>query len=50
MRGFPAVSWLLLFAAVVPGLALAAWNAWRVRRRTGAANGGRAGSASASSG
>lgn len=51
MRGFPAVSWLLLFVAVVPGLALAGWNAWRVRRRIGRANdGGRAGSASASSG
>lgn len=46
MRGFPAASWLLLFAAVVPGLALAVWNAWRVRRRTRPADGGRARSAS----
>ena len=32
MRGFPAAAWLLLVVSVVPGLALAGWNAWRVRR------------------
>ena len=32
MSGFPAAAWVLAFFAVVPGLALAAWNAARGRR------------------
>ncbi len=32
MSGFPASAWILAAVAVIPGLTLAAWNAWRVRR------------------
>ena len=33
MSGFPAAAWLLLFVAVVPGVAIAARAALRGRRR-----------------
>ncbi len=32
MDGFPASAWVLLVVAVVPGMALAIWNAARGRR------------------
>ncbi len=32
MKGFPVAAWVLLIAAVVPGMVLAAWNASRGRR------------------
>ncbi len=32
MSGFPASAWLLAAAAVLPGLGIAVWNAWRMRR------------------
>ena len=32
MKGFPLDAWLLLIVAVVPGMALAIWNAARGRR------------------
>ncbi len=32
MKGFPLAAWVLLVAAVVPGIMLATWNAARGRR------------------
>lgn len=32
MKGFPIDAWVLLVAAVVPGMALAIWNAARGRK------------------
>jgi hypothetical protein len=36
MDGFPASAWVLLVVAIVPGMALAIWNAARGRRGFGA--------------
>lgn len=33
--GFPLSAWVLLAAAIVPGMALALWNAARGRRAAG---------------
>ena len=35
MKGFPIAAWVLLVAAIVPGMALAIWNAARGRRTSG---------------
>lgn len=32
MKGFPFAAWVLLVVAVVPGLAIALWNAARGRK------------------
>ncbi len=32
MKGFPVAAWVLLVIAVVPGMALALWNAARGRK------------------
>ena len=32
MSGFPATAWVLLVVAIVPGMALAVWNAARGRQ------------------
>ena len=32
MHGFPAAAWVLLIVAIVPGMALAIWNAARGRK------------------
>ncbi len=32
MKGFPLTAWVLLVAAVLPGMVLAAWNAAQGRR------------------
>ena len=43
MSGFPLDAWALLLAAVVPGMALAVWNAHRGRRSGAPASGGNRG-------
>lgn len=32
MKGFPVAAWVLLLVAIVPGMALALWNAARGRK------------------